>query len=327
MSMSRPLRIFYKDACYHVMNRGANHQSIFYNDCHRQMFLELLEEIVVDYGAVVMAYCLMGNHYHLLLQTPHANLSRIMRHLDGVYTQRFNKITARDGSLFRGRYKAILVGDGAYLLQVSRYIHLNPVAAQLVVEPEEYVWSSLRAYLKMVDRPGWLTNEVVLSYLGGDNSVSGYADFINYGNDCATEKFYSGTKVQSIFGGKEFKEKVTNKLDEEHLRESRGDLLLLKKRPEICLIFEVVADYYGIDTQDLRQHRRGENNLPRYMAITVCKRIYHYKLAEIAEFMGNMQAEAISIVAIKFTAKMKRDPSLCVDYQLVVEGVKSQNKK
>lgn len=107
--MARPLRIEYAGAWYHVMNRGASHQKIYHNDHHRLIFLGLLQKIQLRYGIELHAYCLMGNHYHLLLRTPMANLGRAMRHLDGVYTQRYNINTNKDGPLFRGRYKACLI--------------------------------------------------------------------------------------------------------------------------------------------------------------------------------------------------------------------------
>src|ERR1700733_6569213 len=107
--MPRPLRIEYEDAWYHVMNRGANHQPIFYTEVHREIFINLLKEISEKYFVEIHAFCLMDNHYHLLINTPLPNLSRAMRHLDGLYTQRFNIMEKRDGSLFRGRYKSILI--------------------------------------------------------------------------------------------------------------------------------------------------------------------------------------------------------------------------
>ncbi|HEX9756822.1 MAG TPA: transposase, partial [Nitrospiria bacterium] len=121
--MSRPLRIEYPDAYYHVMNRGLAYQKIFTDRVDRELFLNLLGECHQMWGIEVFAYCLMGNYYHVLLQTPQANLSRIMRHLDGLYTQRYNRRHHRDGPLFRGRYKAIVVDEESYLLSVVRYIH------------------------------------------------------------------------------------------------------------------------------------------------------------------------------------------------------------
>ena len=121
--MSRPLRIEYPDAWYHVMNRGRRSEEIFLGKEDYKTFIELLEESVELWNVRVSAYCLMTNHYHLLIQTPEANLSRCMRHINGVYTQRFNKRHHLDGQLFRGRYKSMLVDADSYLLQLVRYIH------------------------------------------------------------------------------------------------------------------------------------------------------------------------------------------------------------
>jgi putative transposase len=127
--MSRPLRIQFPGAWYHVMNRGANKQITFQDDNDRKDFLGLLKAIHYRYKIEVHAYCLMNNHYHLMLRINSANLSQAMRHLNGVYTQRYNCRHNIDGPLFRGRYKSILVDAENYLLRLSRYIHLNPVSA------------------------------------------------------------------------------------------------------------------------------------------------------------------------------------------------------
>ena len=163
--MARPLRVHYPNAWYHVMNRGAGRQRIFNNNIHRIIFLELLEECHKMFNVKIYAYCLMDNHYHLLLSTPDANLSGAMRHLNGVYTQRFNRISKTDGPLFRGRYKAQLVEEDCYLLIVSRYIHLNPVKAGLVDHPAKYKWSSYAAYLGLAKVPTWLSVEAIPKYV------------------------------------------------------------------------------------------------------------------------------------------------------------------
>jgi len=140
--MSRPLRIEYPDAWYHVMNRGRRSEEIFTDKQDYNTFLQLIRESIEMWNVRVGAYCLMTNHYHLLIQTPEANLSRCMRHLNGVYTQRFNKLHHLDGQLFRGRYKSILVDADSYLLQLANYIHRNPLRAGLVEKLDEYSWSS-----------------------------------------------------------------------------------------------------------------------------------------------------------------------------------------
>src|SRR3990167_3519219 len=155
--MPRPLRIQYANAWYHVMNRGAGRKNIFNKKAHRLIFLELLEECHRMFNIKIYAYCLMDNHYHLLLSTPDANLSRAMRHLNGVYTQRYNRMSKTDGPLFKGRYKAQIIDEDCYLLIVSRYIHLNPVKAALVKNPGDYKWSSYLAYIGVARSPAWLS--------------------------------------------------------------------------------------------------------------------------------------------------------------------------
>ena len=137
--MARPLRIEYPGAWYHVMNRGRRSEEIFYQRDDYEAFVELLRESSEMWNIRVAAYCLMTNHYHLLVQTPDANLSRSMRHLNGVYTQRYNRRHGCDGQLFRGRYKSILIDADAYLLELVRYIHRNPLDSGLVDNLKKYL--------------------------------------------------------------------------------------------------------------------------------------------------------------------------------------------
>lgn len=132
--MPRPTRIEYENAFYHIMNRGRVRQTIFHNNSYYLAFLETLEEASQRFNAVIHAYCLMSNHYHLIVETPLANISRVMRHVNGVYTQRYSRLKKTDGPLFLGRFKAILVDEDAYLLQLSRYIHRKPVETKKPVE-------------------------------------------------------------------------------------------------------------------------------------------------------------------------------------------------
>jgi putative transposase len=154
--MSRPLRIQYSDAWYHVLNRGRRGEDIFQDDTDLQAFITVLREASVLWNVKIAAYCLMANHYHLLLQTPDANLSRCMRHIDGVYTQRYNRRHAVDGPVFRGRYRSILVDGEAYLIDLVRYIHFNPVKAGLVRHPSDYRWSSFQGYCSEDRSWDWL---------------------------------------------------------------------------------------------------------------------------------------------------------------------------
>ncbi|MGK2906596.1 MAG: REP-associated tyrosine transposase [Desulfuromonadales bacterium] len=160
--MARPLRIEFPGAVYHVTSRGNARADIFEDDTDRTLFLTILALVVDRYNWLCHAYCLMGNHYHLLIETPEGNLSAGMRQLNGVYTQTFNRTHDRDGHLFKGRYKSILVEKESYLLELARYIVLNPVRAGLTGQPEHFQWSSYLATLGKVETPACLTTDWLL---------------------------------------------------------------------------------------------------------------------------------------------------------------------
>lgn len=163
--MSRPLRIEYTGAWYHVMNRGRRREDIFEDDGDYRLFLDVLRDTAKMWNLNVSAYCLMSNHYHLLVQTPDGNLARCMRHLNGVYTQRYNRKHGYDGQLFRGRYKTVLIEEDSYLLELLRYIHRNPMEAGMVSELAEYHWSSHRGYLAHEKGWEWLHRDKLLKML------------------------------------------------------------------------------------------------------------------------------------------------------------------
>ena len=145
--MSRPLRIEYPDAWHHVMNRASGKKALFLDDDDRFAFIDVLKDTSNLFNLRVSSYCLMSNHYHLLVQTADANLSRCMRHINGIYTQRYNRKYGFDGSIFRGRYKSLLVDEDNYLLALVRYIHRNPLRAGLVDNLSSYKWSSHNGYI------------------------------------------------------------------------------------------------------------------------------------------------------------------------------------
>lgn len=164
--MARPLRLEFRGALYHVTSRGDGQEAIYQNDADRGLCLEVLANTVERYNWTVHAWCLMGNHYHLLIETPDSNLALGMRHFNGVYTQRFNRRHGRVGHVFQGRYKAILVQKDSYLLELARYIVLNPVRAGMVRRPQDWPWSSYRATAGLTAAPAWLQTEWVLSAFG-----------------------------------------------------------------------------------------------------------------------------------------------------------------
>ena len=178
--MARPLRLEYPWALYHVTARGDRRGWIYLDETDHRQFIETLARAVQRFNWVLSAYCLMGNHYHLLVETPDANLARGMQWLNGVYTQRFNWSHGRVGHVLQGRYKAILVQRESYLLELARYIVLNPVRAGLVDDPFEWEWSSYPATAGISKPPSWLMTERVLTEFGPDPH-SAYRRFVREG--------------------------------------------------------------------------------------------------------------------------------------------------
>ncbi len=165
--MARPLRIEFPGAVYHITARGDRREPIFVDDPDRHALLDVVAHALTRFDAQMLAYCLMGNHYHFVLHTRQANLSRLMRQINGVYTQAFNRRHDKVGHLFQGRFKAILVDRDAYLLEVCRYVELNPVASRLVRKPQAWPWSSYRAHVGEETAPGWLDSDGLHGYLLG----------------------------------------------------------------------------------------------------------------------------------------------------------------
>jgi putative transposase len=269
--MPRPLRFEFHDAWYHVMNRGAGFRNIYPSNKFRQTFLDLLGEASKLCGIEIHGYCLMDNHYHLLIKTPFPNLSRAMRHINGVYTQRLNRLRKTDGPLFRGRYKAIVISKDNYLLQVSRYIHLNPIAAHISQKPEEYAWSSYQHYLYPFQKPNWLHTNEILSMLNCNNQILAYTEFIAEGIDLQTRNFYDTTNPAAVFSNDHFKDTLLRELKPETISAAKSDYNRICKLPRMKNICFVCAQHFGIDIKEIYFSRRGEENLPRKIAIFGCR--------------------------------------------------------
>ena len=178
--MSRPLRIEYEGAVYHVTSRGNARGDIYLSDDDRELFLDVLSHVVDRFKWVCHAYCLMGNHYHLMIETPQGNLSRGMRQLNGIYTQRFNRKHGQVGHVFQGRFKSILVDKDAYLLELSRYIVRNPVAAGMVEHVGDWPWSSYRVTAGLEPSFLFLERDWLLSQFGASRqkAEAAYKSFV-----------------------------------------------------------------------------------------------------------------------------------------------------
>ncbi len=212
--MARPLRIEFPGAVYHVTARGNARRKIYRDDEDREAFLATLAWVVERFGWRCHAYCLMDNHFHLLIETPRPNLSRGMRQLNGVYTQSFNHRHKKAGHLFQGRFKAILIERNSYLLELARYIVLNPVRAKTVKTPERYPWSSYRPTLGLTPVPPALATDWVLDQFARTRPAARkrYAAFVRAGIGHASP--WGEVKGQVLLGGKAFVERMTPRLKE-----------------------------------------------------------------------------------------------------------------
>ena len=178
--MSRPLRLEFPNALYHITSRGDRREDIYEDDVDRVEFLTVFSSVIAQFNWYCYAYCLMDNHYHLLVQTPDSNLSKGMRQLNGVYTQSYNRRHNKTGHLFQGRYKAILVDEDSYLLELSRYIVLNPVKAMMVKRAGDWRWSSYQAMTGETASPDWLSSDYLLLQFSKQRkiAINRYQEFV-----------------------------------------------------------------------------------------------------------------------------------------------------
>jgi putative transposase len=213
LNMARPIRIEFAGALYHVTARGDRQEDIFLNDQDRTAFLEILEKVVIRFNWLVHAYCLMDNHYHLLIETPDSNLSKGMRQLNGVYTQTSNRNNQKVGHVFQGRFKAILVQKETYLLELARYIVLNPVRARMVKQAKNWPWSSYLDTAGYREAPNWLTTQWLLAGFGKrqGRAIEKYRTFVSEGKNQSSP--WESLQNQIFLGSEEYVQQIQDKID------------------------------------------------------------------------------------------------------------------
>lgn len=269
--MARPLRIEFPGATYHVTSRGNARNDIFLSDNDRHQFLKTLSETIERYNWLCHSYCLMGNHYHILIETPEGNLAKGMRQLNGVYTQAFNKINQRVGHIFQGRYKAFLIEKEPYLLEVIRYIVLNPVRALLVNDPKNWQWSSYCAFAGITKVPKWLEIDWILGQFSMDRK-SAQKEYVRYILNGVGEKTpFTKIDQSQILGFPQFIDWV---------REQQGSTQMISEVP----IKERLIGRPGLDdlfTDETLGDKRLRNDLIRLAHIKA-----GYSQKEIADFLG-----------------------------------------
>lgn len=270
--MARPIRIEYPGAIYHITSRGNAQLPIYEINHDRKIFLGVLGEVVDRYNWLCHAYCLMDNHYHLLVETPDGNLSLGMRHLNGVYTQRFNKRHKRVGHVFQGRFKSILVEQDSYLLELCRYVVLNPIRAGLIKSPENYRWSSFGATSGFTKTAPFLTVDWILGQFGNNRveAQKEYRRFVKSGIE-GNSSPWQELKSQCILGSKSFIEKLTPSLkDKSDIKEIPKEQRLAF-RPSLNDLFPPDEIMKSGDRNEIIQRAHFE---------------YGYTLTEIAKHVG-----------------------------------------
>jgi putative transposase len=253
--MARPLRIEFADGYYHVTSRGNQRAKIFVNDADRREWLEIVHQVAERFHWRVYAYCQMGNHYHLLVRTPEPNLARCMRHLNGLYTQRFNRQHQRCGHLLQGRYHAVIVDDHSYLLEVIRYVLLNPVRAGLVSTAAHWPWSSYLSTTGESATPLWLAASDVLTNFSNDTrkALSAFRAFVNAGI-CATSP-WSALSQEIYLGDAAFIERIQARMLDERRRDT--EIPRPQRLQRTDSLAEIFVDANTVSSGVLAAYRSG----------------------------------------------------------------------
>ncbi|MDD2734159.1 MAG: transposase [Desulfuromonadaceae bacterium] len=306
--MARPIRIEYEGAFYHVTSRGNERGKIFFTKADYRKFKEYLRDAQIKYGFILHGYVLMTNHYHLLIETPEKNLSKIMHYLNSSYTTYINIKRKRSGHLFQGRYKAILVDRDSYLLGLSRYLHLNPVRANMVERPEEYSHSSYAAYTGESD--GLVRTVDLLSMLSKDSKTAKqkYKIFVESAlgekQESPMNKVYGGM----ILGSVPFIKEALNRLEDELLqRTETAHKKALRSPCETDDILLIVATHYGVTPEVAVS---GQRNDIRKVVIYLLKKLSVASNQEIGAAIGGISGFAVAKTYQRYVAEMFKDGAL-----------------
>ena len=300
--MARPLRIEYPSAFYHITSRGNERRLIFQAKKDYERFIGYLESSTERYGALIHCFCLMPNHYHLLLETPRGNLQAILHHLNTAYTNYFNKRTKRVGHLFQGRYRAILVEKDSYALELSRYIHLNPVRGKLVDHPLRYPWSSYLAYTEKTEGWDWLRTSFVLDQISSNRrrAQRKYREYIKDGIDEEPSDPLEKVVASTLLGSERFMNWVREKWIDRLA--SHRDLPALKKlslRPDLGTILKESEKRFGRGVIESRR-----------VAMYLSHRLSGRLLGEIGDFFSGISPSGVSQNTCRLEKALERDKNL-----------------
>jgi putative transposase len=316
--MARPLRIQYENAYYHVTCRGNAREDIFRDDADRENFLDLLARSGEIYQVDLLAFALMANHFHLIIRTPMANLQEFMRHFNISYTSYFNYAHDRVGHLYQGRYKSFLIDADSYLMEVSRYVHLNPVrvktdaslpAEELRKALRGYRWSSYPGYIRKNDRYPWLSREDLLACFGGDDSKGrrAYAQFVESGLAGDITNPLARGKGHGIIGDEAFMAKITDRFFNPQSKRELPAVKKIEKRVNPARILDAVAAATG--TPQTIFFARRYTGVARGLAMELLYRHGGLTQREIGDLIG-MDYSTVSVVRKRFRLMRDQDHAL-----------------
>ncbi len=309
--MGRPLRIEYPGALYHITSRGNERKEIFLADEDRIIFLEILKDYHERFGILIHSYVLMDNHYHLILETPNGNLLKVMHGINSRYTGYFNRKYKRSGHLFQGRYKAILVDKDAYLLHLSRYLHLNPVRAKMVEMPEGYRWSSYPGYIGKGKEDTWVESSCVLSQFGKKRKRSGqrYREYTEEGLREEQKSPLSSLWGQLVLGGEGFIEKIRGFIKDQSISQEIVERKRLVKKPLSEDIVKAVARVFGVKDKVIKS-KGGRGNIARVVAMYIVQRYAGISNEDIGKIFGGIHYSAVSKASARLKERMASDEKL-----------------
>ncbi|OGW36497.1 MAG: hypothetical protein A2Y97_14045 [Nitrospirae bacterium RBG_13_39_12] len=304
--MARQLRIEFEGAFYHITSRGNQRERIYFEDGDRDSFLEILKRTKERYGYHLHAYVLMDNHYHLMVETPKANISQTMQNINTSYTVYINKKHRRSGHLFQGRFKGMIVDKDEYLVTLSRYIHLNPVRAGVVQKPEEYKWSSYGFYIDSSNKDTLVNTGDTLSMFSGKKrqAVKAYKEFVDRGIG-KEDNPLKDVEAGILLGRISFKERIKALLEKRKEDEEIPQIKRLRNTIPIDRVIETCCRYYDKGSEELLRRRNGE----RGMAIYLSKLFSGEKNIKIGKYFG-IKGPAVSNIIKAMEGRMETDKRL-----------------
>ena len=310
--MARPLRVEYPGAYYHVISRGNNQEKIYKNDRDKEKFLEYLEKAAERFSIIIHTYCLMSNHYHLLVETPEANLSLAMQWINVSYATYFNRKRGRYGHLFQGRFKAILIDADEYLKHLSRYIHLNPVRAKMVSLPAEYQWSSYGAFIGENKALRFLETSWLMSNFGRTKKEAkrNYQDFVEKVDVKALENPSKQVTGGFLLGDADFVNWVKETFLSE--RNDEKEIPQLKKlKPKVSLVKVVQAVTQEFNCSPERIIAKGrKKNKAREVALYFARDMSGMSCRDLGDYFGGGSGALITIMHKRIAAESKRNRRL-----------------